>query len=106
VAAARDGVNFEYVAGDRNPWLQRGEAGGPPPNNVDTPAEGSAWDSSLVAVVTGIVKRDGVLRMYKFGDRVRHGQDYRSLSTGISLLELREGAPKQLDLPIETRLLT
>jgi hypothetical protein len=91
---------FEYIGADREPWLARGPAG-PPTCTMNPPAGSPAWDSAMVAAVRGLVVRpkEGVIRMFKWGDIARHGQDTFNHSAvpfrgGISVLELRlDGEP-------------
>lgn len=67
--------NTSVHRGD-SPWLSRGLAGGAPPDDCGGTAAGSSWDSAMVAVARGIVQRPGAtsLRMFKYGDNLRHGQ--------------------------------
>jgi hypothetical protein len=65
---SRDGLTFRYIGGDRRPWATRGEMGGVPLPTVDGLNPEAAWDSGMVATVRGIINRDGVIRMYKWGD--------------------------------------
>ena len=78
IAHSRTGESFSYMGDDatgggRTTWLKRGALGGPrePVQHVNPD---SAWDSSMTAALRGYVERPGVIRMYKWGDVMRHGQ--------------------------------
>eukprot|EP01047_Picozoa_sp_COSAG01_P004047 COSAG01_NODE_129_length_24935_cov_39.324368_12_plen_142_part_00 len=76
IAAFRNSTGaFEYIGGDRAPWLPRGVAG--PATCTDNPPAGApSWDSAMTATVRGLIVRpqEGVIRMLKWGDVKRHGQ--------------------------------
>ena len=73
--------SFRYIGGDRRPWIPRGEMGGVPLPTFDGINPNAAWDSAMVTTVRGIVNRDGVIRMYKWGDALVSSQpiDFETL---------------------------
>ena len=73
--------SFRYIGGDRRPWIPRGEMGGVPLPTFDGINPTAAWDSAMVTTVRGIVNRDGVIRMYKWGDALVSSQpiDFETL---------------------------
>ena len=48
--------------------------GGVPLPTFDGINPNAAWDSAMVTTVRGIVNRDGVIRMYKWGDALVSSQ--------------------------------
>ena len=116
LAFSRSGVNFSYVGGDRSPFVERSASLGTEPLN--SPSEispGTAWDGSIVSIATGMVvsQGEGLIRLYKFGDALRHGQNNaakRVGTSGVSLIEMRidgfaslqssSGASEAITVPI------
>jgi hypothetical protein len=93
---SRDGKRWQYVNGDRAPWLARGPSAGPPVysrDEVPGATQASCWRESMAAAVRGYVVRNEKILMYSWGCRCRHGQDGATTSDGgggaIARLSLR-----------------
>jgi hypothetical protein len=58
----------------RGNWLLNGDEGRPPPVDCGSSSVGSAWDSDMATSTRGIIDcvDEGVLRMYTYGDNLRH----------------------------------
>eukprot|EP01051_Picozoa_sp_SAG22_P011806 SAG22_NODE_1169_length_5270_cov_15.228969_3_plen_371_part_00 len=98
IVASRDGLNFSYIGGDREPFLYRGTASGPAPDTTAAQqpvcseiGNSSSWDASMISIVRGYVESGEVLRLYYWGDVVRHGHHTVPCpTTGFGMLELRK----------------
>ena len=68
--------------------------GSAPANSPSDITPGTQWDGSIVSIAAGMVVRpaDGIIRLFKFGDAMRHGQNNpakRFGTNGISIIEMR-----------------
>ena len=105
IASSRTGRNFTYIGGDRQPFLFRGTTNAPAPdtNASQQPScseigATSSWDSALVSIVRGYVEDGERVRMFYWGDAVRHGHhSVPCPTTGFAALELRQHGFASID---------
>ena len=88
--------------GDRAPIVKRGSWGGPPSTSNYRATPNSEWDSSMIAILPGIIIRGDKVRMMKWADKMRHGQEHevdpitnKAIPTGgLVTLEWRAFVPR------------
>ena len=88
---SRTGLDLQYIGGDRSQWIPRGTMAAPTPNDMKAWPVGNAWDSAMTAMARGLLRVDGKLRMWKYGDVGTHSQEVvpGQLRGGFAPVEVR-----------------